>query len=160
MWLLVEEFHSRADADHFGEFRSHPNWSGARSRGSGSCRSWTVPGSRGCRRSASTMHDPDSADRTVRAWLKGQDLVVLALLEVDLRIVGVAGVQSDTIDLHRARRRWRVGRADGCRVGGNQCSGLIIGKHLFAVFVGDDARDLGFLGLARIDDPDDGAGHR
>src|SRR5690606_22757454 len=39
--------------------------------------------------------DPHRADRAVRSRWDLQDLVVIALLEVDLRVVGIAGIERD-----------------------------------------------------------------
>ena len=87
------------------------------------------------------QRDPDRADRTVGARRNGQDLVVVALLEVDVRIVGVVRIEGDAGDLVGARRRRRVGRADGGGIGGDQLARCVIGADLLPRLVGDDAAD-------------------
>ena len=103
------------------------------------------------------QRDPDRADRAVGARRDGQDLVVVALLEVEVRIVGVFRIEGDAGDLVGAGRRRRVGRADGGGIGDDQLAGSVIGAHLLLRLVGDDAadrrRDIG----AEIGDLDDRA---
>ncbi|MNU95897.1 hypothetical protein D3C71_859200 [compost metagenome] len=103
--------------------------------------------------------NPDRADRAVRTRRDLQDLVVLALLEVDFRIVGVARIERDALHRMRAARRRRIRGADGGGIGGDQIAVLTISEDLFDALVCNDTGDLPLLRLTRIDHLDDGAGH-
>ena len=59
----------------------------------------------------------------------------------------------------RAARRGRIRGTNGGRVGGDQVAVLPVSEDLLDALVGDDAGDLAFFRLTRIDDLDDGAGH-
>src|SRR5690606_7047274 len=92
----------------------------------------------------------DRADGAIRAGRNGQDLVVVTLLEIDLRIIGVIRIDRDTLDLNGAGRRRIVGRTDGRGIGNDQLAGFVIAANLLASLVRDDAGHLGPDRLAEI----------
>src|SRR5262249_27097362 len=75
------------------------------------------------------------------AWRDGQDLIVVALLEIDVAVVGVPRIGDDSDDLVRSRRRRGVGRTDGGRVCHDELSGSIIGAQLLRLLVGNQVVD-------------------
>ncbi len=105
------------------------------------------------------QRDPYRPHGAVRPWRDLQDLGVLPLLEVDLRIVGIARIERDT--LHRVGAAWgrRVRRPDGRRIGGDQRAALVVSENLLDALMRHDARDLALLRFTRIGDLDDRAGN-
>src|SRR5438445_228265 len=82
--------------------------------------------------------DPYRTDWAVRAWRNGEYLVVLALLEIDVGVVGVVRIERDARHRVNAGGRRRVGRADGRRIGCDQLAARIVGVDFFLGLVGYD----------------------
>src|SRR5690606_29076097 len=74
--------------------------------------------------------DPHGADRAVGARRNGENLGVVALLEVDLGVVGIVGHGGDALDDVGAGGRGIVLAADGRRIGGDEPAIGIVGAHL------------------------------
>src|SRR5690349_5851005 len=102
---------------------------------------------------------PYRAHRAVRTGRNRQHLGIVALLEIDLRIVSIVGIEGDARHGMQAGWRGRVARADRGGVGGDERAGIVIGEELLARLVGDDARDYALLLGAGIDDLDRRAGN-
>ena len=82
--------------------------------------------------------DPYGTHRAVGPRRNFERLLVVPLLEILVGIVRVGRVLHDDLDLVRARWRRVAGRADGCRIGGDQTI-IVIRKQLAGGTIDDDA---------------------
>ena len=137
---LFDEAHVDARLDHAGEFlcipigQTHAAMALGLADGRGFGRSVDAVGGLG-------QCHPHGADGTIRSGRNLQDLVIVALLEIDFRIVGIARIGCNSLNGDVAGGGRRVRRADGCGVGGHQLAAGIVGANLLAALVGDDAGD-------------------
>ncbi|KAG7666532.1 hypothetical protein KSW81_003251, partial [Nannochloris sp. 'desiccata'] len=154
---LLHEFDARADLDHLRQFLRVPVGQADAAVRFGLADLGRV------RRAMDPVgrlrqRDPDRAHRPVRPGRNPQDARVVALLEVDLGIVGIFGIGRDPLHRMRAGGRRRRCGADRRGVDGDQAAILAIGPHLTFALVGDDASDRAGAKLAGVDDLDDRSG--
>ena len=98
--------------------------------------------------------DPDYADRPVRPRRQGQRLVIVALLEVEVGVVGIGRVDGDGGDLEGAIRRGRLAGAHGHGVIRHDAAILGAGDQAAGGLVDLDLRDRPFGALLHVEHMD------